>query len=136
MWYARAGMPHVIERVGHIVDVVAARRPPVVLPNRSADGIWNVPGSMLYFPMHGRRRLIPLSVRVRRAHKGLDRAARERRIFHLWFHPTNLADETERMFAGLRRILERARELGEGGDLVNAPMMSLVPAPGVVPDGR
>jgi hypothetical protein len=65
------------------------------------DGLINIPASMMYFPQHGRRRQIPASLRVRRALKGVDSAARERRIFHLWFHPTNLADETDSMLAGL-----------------------------------
>src|SRR5258705_450939 len=79
-------------------------RPPVVVPEETLPGLWNVPGSMIYFPMHGLRRHIPPSLRVRRALKGLDAAAGKRRIFHLWFHPTNLAFETDVMFAGLRRI--------------------------------
>jgi hypothetical protein len=66
---------------------------------------------MVYFPMHGARRYIPDALRVNRAMKGLDRAAGERRVLHLWFHPTNLSYETEGIFSGLRRILERASTL-------------------------
>ena len=66
----------------------------------------SVPGSMIYFPMHGLRRFLPVAVRVRRARKGLAEAVRERGVFHLWTHPTNLADETEAMFGGLRAILQ------------------------------
>ena len=35
--------------------------------------------------------------------RGCAAAVRERGVFHLWTHPTNLADETEAMFGGLRR---------------------------------
>jgi hypothetical protein len=79
--------------------------------------------------MHGRRRYIPLSVRVRRATKGIERAVRERKIFHLWFHPTNLADESERMFEGLRQIFERVDGRRRAGTLEVAPMGSLAPEP-------
>lgn len=136
VWYERAGMPHMVKRVGHLADVLSARRPPVVVPEESISGLWNIPGSMLYFPMHGRRRYIPLSRRVRRAVKGLERAAVERRIFHLWFHPTNLADETERMFAGLRSIFERVDGLRSAGRVAVAPMGLLAPVPRPAADAR
>jgi hypothetical protein len=88
--------------------------------------LWNLPGSMLLFPMHGRRRYLPSSVRVRRATKGLERAAAQRRVFHLWFHPTNLADESPRMFAALRSILERASMLRAAGSMEFESMGDLV----------
>jgi peptidoglycan/xylan/chitin deacetylase (PgdA/CDA1 family) len=116
-WYEGDRWPRTIKRLGHLVDVVLARRPPVVLPEETLPGLWNLPGSMIYFPMHGRRRHIPLSLRVSRALKGLDAAANERRVFHLWFHPTNLAFETESMLGGLRQIFERASALRRNGAL-------------------
>jgi hypothetical protein len=83
---------------------------------------------MIYFPMHGFRRYIPLSWRVKRARKGLDEAVRQKRVFHLWFHPTNLADGMEAMFAGLRTILEHAVSLRARQQLDILPMMALVPS--------
>jgi peptidoglycan/xylan/chitin deacetylase (PgdA/CDA1 family) len=127
VWYERRGLPRAVKRIGHLADVVTARRPPVVAPSQGPDGMWNIPGSMMYFPIHGRRRYLPVSVRVRRALKGLDRAASERAIFHLWFHPTNLADESERMFAGLRAIFERVDSLRRAKRLGVAPMRELAP---------
>lgn len=91
-------------RAAHLLDVLTARTPPVVSP-RLEGGLVNVPGSMMYFPMHGRRRHIPISRRLERMRRGVDRAVRERKLFHLWFHPTNLADETETMLGGLRSLL-------------------------------
>jgi hypothetical protein len=82
---------------------------------------------MIYFPMHGFRRHIPMALRVARARKGLDAAAGARRVFHLWFHPTNLADEMERMFGGLRQIFEHAASLREQGALAIRPMDAVVP---------
>jgi hypothetical protein len=77
--------------------------------------------------MHGLRRRIPLALRVKRAIKGLDAAASSRRVFHLWFHPTNLADETEAMFRGLRDILRYAADLRDSGRLDILPMAALAP---------
>jgi hypothetical protein len=72
---------------------------------------------MIYFPIHGRRRLIPVSRRVERARKGLRAASRKGRIFHLWFHPTNLAEEPDAMFRGLREIFSVVRESCREGRL-------------------
>ena len=104
-----------------------ATPPPLVLPTPTAEGLWNLPGSMIYFPMHGIRRTVPMSRRVRRAHKGLDAAARGRRVFHLWFHPTNLADQPKRILDGLQQILERAAALRERGELSIEPMRAVCP---------
>ena len=125
-WYEDGRWPRPVKRLGHLADVVLARRPPVGLPEEVLPGLWNLPGSMIYFPMHGRRRHIPLSRRVARAVKGLNTAADQRRIFHLWFHPTNLAFETDAMFDGLYGIFERAAELRASGDLAIKPMGDIV----------
>lgn len=122
-WYEK--WPGPVRRLAHLWDVITAAEPPVVLPLRTEAGVWNVPGSMIYFPMHAARRYIPMSLRVRRATRGLEAAARERKVFHLWFHPTNLADGMEEMFAGLRAIFERAAELRREGRIAFRTMSEL-----------
>jgi peptidoglycan/xylan/chitin deacetylase (PgdA/CDA1 family) len=102
-------------RLMALVEATLAVTPPVVWPRRTSEGIVDVPGSMVYLPRHGIRRLIPVSQRVRRGLRGLRRAARTGRVFHLWMHPTNLAYDTEAMLAGLERIFEYAAELRDLG---------------------
>lgn len=127
-WHESGQLPDILRRIAHLWLVCTATTPPVHLPQFTQEGLWNIPGSMLYFPMHGRRRYLPLSVRVNRARKGLEAAAKQQRIFHLWFHPTNLADEMEQMFAGLRMIFAHAATLRGRGVLDFLPMGALVPA--------
>jgi peptidoglycan/xylan/chitin deacetylase (PgdA/CDA1 family) len=115
-------VPERIRRMAHLADVLLASEPPVVLPERAPSGLWNVPGSMMYFPSNGLRRLIPVERRVKRALRGIDAAARTTRIFHLWFHPTNLADNTDKMFDGLEEIFAHARRLADDGQLRIMPM--------------
>jgi hypothetical protein len=62
---------------------------------------------------------------VRRALKGLEAAVSKRRIFHLWAHPTSLADEPEAMFEGLRQIFERVKSLRDRETLRVATMGEL-----------
>lgn len=125
-WYNRVPV-HMFQRLARLSAVFSGAEPPVVLPEKTPEGLWNVPASMLYFPMHGVRRLVPLDLRIARARKGLDAAAHQKRIFHLWFHPTNLADEMEQMFEGLRKIFEYATGLRERDQLDFLPMKSVVP---------
>lgn len=120
-----ASLPRPLARAMHFAEVITAATPPVVLPRRDEHGLWDIPGSMIYFPMHGIRAAIPVSRRVRRAVKGLDAAAAAKKIFHLWFHPTNLADHTEEMFDGLERILDHATTLVRRGSLRIAPMRTI-----------
>ena len=127
-WYESRNWPKPVKRLAHLWDVIAASQPPVSLPEYSESGLWNIPASMIYFPMDGIRRYIPMERRVKRAVKGLEAAARQQRIFHLWFHPTNLAQETEVMFKGLRAICMRARELKNEGKLEFLPMGAIVAA--------
>jgi len=126
--YVGSNLPHLFKRLGNLWDVVIAAKPPTVLPEYTEAQLWNIPGSMIYFPMHGLRRYIPVSRRVKRAIKGLNAAAEERRVFHLWFHPTNFADETEAMFGGLRQILERASLLRDRDELKISSMSEVASA--------
>jgi hypothetical protein len=81
---------------------------------------------MIFFPSHGIRRHIPPSRRVARAVKGLDTAVERGRIFHLWFHPTNLAFDTDVMFDGLRQIFKHASGLRDAGQLLIKSMGEIV----------
>lgn len=126
-WYNSCKLPHFLKRAGHLLDILTANEPPVVIPQITASGLWNIPASMMYFPMHGVRRFIPISFRVNRAIKGLEAAARQKKIFHLWFHPTNLADQMDKMFKGLSTILECVSDLRKKGKMDVRPMGALVP---------
>jgi len=125
-WYEGKSWPASVKRLCHLWDVITAATPAVTLPKTTDGKLWNIPGSMVYFPMHGLRRYIPISTRIARAVKGLEAAARQRAVFHLWFHPTNLADQTEVMFDGLRRILSHASTLRERGDIEVLSMKALL----------
>jgi Polysaccharide deacetylase len=116
-WYAQKS--RMVRRMGHLFEIVAVKTPPSVMV-REEGGICNIPGSMLYTPSFGARRYLPVWMRVLRAKRGMDNAVRRNEIFHLWFHPTDLA--------GLRRIFDYAARLRESGRLVVRPMCDLVPA--------
>ena len=80
-------------------------------------GLVNVPQSMALYTRTGLRRLVASRSLVRKAVRALDRAAAERRLFHLWFHPSNLAHRTEAQLGVLEDILRHAARLRAGGRL-------------------
>lgn len=127
-WYERDENPGALGRLAHLLEVAAATPAPTVLPEVTPEGLVNLPGSMIYLPAHGIRGMIPVGRRVRRAIGGLDHAAEQRRVFHLWFHPTNLADHYPLMMAGLRTVFDRVRSLRNSGRLDARPMGSFTPA--------
>jgi hypothetical protein len=124
-WYD--SQPRPVRRFGHLLDILTAHTPASVMPVRNA-GMWSIPGSMLYTPAFGMRRCVPVWLRVLRANRGLNAALRQKRVFHLWFHPTDLTCRTEAMLEGLRAIFERAAALRDAGQLDILPMRDLIPA--------
>lgn len=110
-WYSSLPLPPAAKRVLHLAQFLTESTPSLVHPERQPGGVWNLPGSMIYMPRHGLRRWISTSARVRRARKGLRAAAATRGVFHLWTHPTNLVDDGEAMFGGLREIFAEAAQL-------------------------
>jgi hypothetical protein len=80
-------------------------------------GLVNVPQSMALYTRTGLASVVASRSLVRKATRALDRAAAERRIFHLWFHPSNLAHRTAAQLAVLEGILRHAARLRDGGRL-------------------
>jgi hypothetical protein len=116
-WYTQTNQRGWVHRVGHLVDIFCATTPTPVMPVWHEAGIWEIPGSMLFTPSHGLRRLVPAKARVHRARKGLRSAVESKKIFHLWFHPTDVVVRTDAMLGALRKILKYASELRESGRL-------------------
>lgn len=81
------------------------------------NGMVNVPASMALYTRRGLRRLVASRALVAKATAGLDRAAARGRIFHLWFHPSNLAYAVDAQLAVLEGILRHARALCDAGRL-------------------
>jgi len=110
-------LPRPAQRLVHLAEVAAARTPPMVVPRKDAHGLWDIPGSAVFLPAHGVRRAIPISRRVRRSTRGIDRAIAERKLFHLYLHPINLASAPGPMLAGLIAVLEHAARARDAGRL-------------------
>ncbi len=121
-WWRHPRVPGAVSRLAHFGEVLGARRPPTVMPTRDEHGLWNIPSSCSFLPIDGVRRLIPLSRRVARCIRGIEQAAQDRRIFHLYLHPINLASDPARMVAALGEVIDHAARQRDLGRIDVQPM--------------
>lgn len=84
------------------------------LPALDAGGVWNVPQTYLFDPAASRR---PAALWARRPVARLHQAARQRSLFHLWFHPHNVAAAPGRALGALERVCAEAARLRGAGRL-------------------
>jgi len=64
-------------------------------------------------------------LRLRRICSGLDHAAREREMYHLWFHPEELTPHPEKNLAALKTIVERFARWRDRGAMESLGMSEL-----------
>jgi ubiquinone/menaquinone biosynthesis C-methylase UbiE/peptidoglycan/xylan/chitin deacetylase (PgdA/CDA1 family) len=115
-WYERLPV-RPLRRALHLASYSIPVCPPTVRPTVDAHGLVNVPDSLLLMGRQGLRRLIPPAVLCRKGLMALDRAAARGDVFHLWFHPSNFAEQPEVPFRILERWLKRADILRAQGRL-------------------
>jgi hypothetical protein len=122
-WFMAAARVHpLLGRVAHLVDKMLPIAPLTVRPIRHAGGAVELPSSMLLMARNGARKLVAPSMLVQKAKLGLERAAKNGELFHLWFHPSNFYHSTDAQFDVLQRILKIAVEMRAAGDLRIMPM--------------
>lgn len=117
-WHMRiASINNRLRRLVNLVDKLVPLAPPAVRPLLRENGIVELPSSMLFMGRNGMRKLIRPRAIQRKARLGMERAHREKAIFHMWFHPSNFYFEMESQFATLEAILKDAARLREAGRL-------------------
>jgi hypothetical protein len=129
-WYR--SWPGPLKRIAHFVDDFLGLTPPTVLATRDGN-LWNIPGSVMLQGLNGWRRLIPLQNRSSRYVRGLGDAIQRRRIFHLWFHPVNLAVSMHSLLRVLESLLSRAAAERDAGRLDILPMGTIAERLSVTP---
>ena len=106
---------------GAVLDCGAA---PLVRPRVDEYGLVNVPASMYLFdglgPVAGAAEALHDDPVANRAERGVDAAADGDGVCHLWLHPHNVTDDAD--YERLRRVLERAADHRDRGDLAIATM--------------
>lgn len=87
--------------------------PPVVVPRQVLHGLWEVPGSMGF----NKKRKVPMSLVVSKAKRGIERAIKEKRCFHLFTHLHNFGADSAALLREFEKILAFADEKRREGKL-------------------
>lgn len=125
LWEADgAASRHPLRRVGRLVDTYLPVGGDDTVGWDSvleAGGMANVRASRFLRPYSPR--LAPLeTLRLRRITASLSRAARQRRLYHLWWHPHNFGQHLEENLGVLRRVLDAFAELREREGMASLSM--------------
>ncbi len=126
-WYQAIGSKGTLRRMCHFVDRWVAIQPPAyeeLSYYRTQNGtnrLFELPASMFYVPYQGIWRLVSPSRRVRQALRGIRCAVERKALFHLWFHPFNMATSPH-LLDGLNQVLEAVRQEIDAGNLTNLTM--------------
>lgn len=118
-WYH--GFPRIIGKIAHVFDNYLSIPSPAVLPEYRA-GLLNIPGSYFYPHRHGWAKFLPVSFRVYKVKSGIRQAVGQKKIFHLWFHPFNIASDEIGLLKGLENIFEVVNDFRKSGLLDNVTM--------------
>lgn len=121
-WFA--GLPASIRRLSHLIDHWMCIPAPVVSAKLD-NGVWNLPASYYYVCGAGWGKIIPIGLRLRKVRKGIRSAVKQRRLFHLWFHPFDLVKTSQKWLEGLDKIFQEVRFYRESGLLDNPTMGEL-----------
>jgi peptidoglycan/xylan/chitin deacetylase (PgdA/CDA1 family) len=80
-------------------------------------GLVNIPESMYFLSLRGPRKYIPIFLRVLKAKRGIKKAIQEGGVFHLWFHPVDLAENPKELIKALEKIIVCAKSEQAKGNL-------------------
>lgn len=92
---------------------------------KQSNGLYNIPSSRFLRPYNSRFAALE-SVRLHRICQGITRAAKEKKIYHLWWHPHNMGVQQEENLNFLRRILEHVVRCRETYGMQSLGMLEVV----------
>lgn len=109
------------KKIAHVLDNYLCLPLKSVAPTKG-DGLWSLPGSYFYVHKNGWAKFLPISFRVKKVKSGINSAVKQKQIFHLWFHPFNLASDPEGLLHGLEEIFIYFKKMQSEGLIENMTM--------------
>jgi hypothetical protein len=89
------------------------------------NGLYNIPSSRFLRPYKPKVASLE-AVRLHRICQGITRAAKEKKIYHLWWHPHNFGIYQDENLAFLKKILEHVVKCREQYGLKSLTMLEVV----------
>ena len=97
-------------------ELLIPRNPPIYNPVIT-DGILNIRGSMYFVSGRGLKRFLPQGLRFIKSKMGIDSAIKQNKVFHLWFHPMDFVDDSQKIFSDFEKLLDYASNKRNTGKL-------------------
>lgn len=92
-------------------ELLLPRIPPVYKPSIDKYGLLNIKGSMYFVSGRGLKRYIPKNLRFIKSKLGIDSAIKNKKVFHIWFHPIDFVDDSKKLFSDFEKILKYATKM-------------------------
>lgn len=105
------------QRWAQFVGDVLGITPPTAVVEEKLPGLWGISSSAYFRPAYGYGRYVPMASRIRQGVKGIQKAIKNKQIFHLFCHPSNFGYRSEYMLDGLAQILQFAAQQREAENL-------------------
>lgn len=122
-WYSKV-QNKTLKRVFHLMDFFLFTKN-LSYPSLHSSGLVNIPGGQLLISRKGLRRIITPGQMVLKMKNSLKHASREKKVFHLWFHPSNFSYDTERQFEILELFLMEVWQMRKSGEIDNLTMSQI-----------
>ncbi|MGL4612217.1 MAG: polysaccharide deacetylase family protein [Trueperaceae bacterium] len=90
-----------------------------------SNGLYNIPSSRFLRPYSPKLASLE-ALRLHRICQGITRAAQEKKIYHLWWHPHNMGLQQEENLGFLKKILEHVTKCREAYGLESLSMLDVV----------
>lgn len=122
VWYKK--LPSITQTFAQIIDLFLPPLSSTTTPYKNRKLI-AIPGSF-YFPSgRGIRRYIPKHVRAQKAIAGIDKAIMTGTLFHVWTHPIDFSEDTEKLLHDFEHIVAYAAHKRDEGVLNIAHMKTV-----------
>jgi hypothetical protein len=92
---------------------------------KQPNGLYNIPSSRFLRPYTPKLASLE-SLRLHRICQGITQAAKEKKIYHLWWHPHNMGIHQEENLGFLNKILEHVATCREEYGLESLGMLDVV----------
>ncbi len=93
-------------------------------PCEAHGGLMNIPASRFLRP-YSRNRAFLEPLRIRRITRGIEDAAKQGKLYHLWWHPHNFGKDLDENMAVLGSVLESYRENREKYGMMSLNMAEI-----------
>jgi Polysaccharide deacetylase len=92
---------------------------------KQANGLYNIPSSRFLRPYNPKLAALE-SLRLHRICQGISQAAKENKLYHLWWHPHNMGIQQEENLKFLQKILEHVTKCREKYGMQSLGMLDVV----------